>query len=93
MLFVGEELAANLHPQINRLSELEKKLISRLSREANPVSIEQLLKDAELSPSDLFNGLQSLGRRSLAEIEEQENETLFNLCPVAIKYLISNPVC
>jgi hypothetical protein len=92
MLFLGEELAATLHPQINRLSELEKKLISQLSREANPVSIEQLLQDAELSPSDLFDGLQSLGRRSLVEIEEQENETLFNLCPVVRQYVILNPV-
>ena len=92
MLFLGEELAATLQPQINRLSELEKKLISQLSREVNPVSIEQLLKDAELSPSDLFNGLQSLGRRSLVEIEEQENETLFTVCPVVRQYVISNPV-
>jgi hypothetical protein len=92
MLFLGEELAATLHPQINRLSELEKNLICRLSREANSVSIEQLLQDADLSPSDLFNGLQSLGRRSLVEIEEQENESLFNLCPVVRQYLISNPV-
>ena len=93
MLFLGEELAATLHPQINRLSELEKKLISQLSREANPVSIEHLLKDAELSPSELFNGLQSLGRRSLVETQEEENETLFNLCPVVRQYVISNPVC
>lgn len=92
MLFLGEELAATLHPQINRLSELEKKLISQLSREVNPVSIEQLLKDADLSPSELFNGLQSLGRRSLVEIEEEENETLFSVCPVVRQYLISNPV-
>ena len=93
MLFLGEELAATLHPQINRLLELEKNLICRLSREANSVSIEQLLQDADLSPSDLFNGLQSLGRRSLVEIEEQENESLFNLCPVVRQYVISNPVC
>ncbi|TAG90408.1 MAG: ATPase [Oscillatoriales cyanobacterium] len=93
MLFLGEELAATLHPQINRLSELEKKLISQLSREVNPVSIEQLLQDADLSPSELFNGLQSLGRRSLVETEEQENETLFNLCPVVRQYVILNPVC
>ena len=92
MLFLGEELVATLHPQINRLSELEKKLISQLSLEVNPVSIEQLLKDAELSPSELFNGLQSLGRRSLVETGEQENETLFNLCPVVRQYVISNPV-
>ncbi|MEG4625237.1 ATP-binding protein [Microcoleus sp. w1-18aA5] len=92
-LFLGEELAATLHPQINRLSELEKNLISRLSREANSVSIEQLLQDADLSPSELFNGLQSLGRRSLVEIEEQENETLFSVCPVVRQYVISNPVC
>ncbi|MEG4229342.1 NB-ARC domain-containing protein [Microcoleus sp. N9_B2] len=93
MLFLGEELAATLHPQINRLSELEKNLICRLSREANSVSIEQLLQDADLSPSELFNGLQSLGRRSLVEIEEQENETLFGVCPVVRQYVISNPVC
>ncbi|MEG5063810.1 hypothetical protein QUB33_09330 [Microcoleus sp. B3-A4] len=74
------------------MSELEKKLISRLSREVNPVSIEQLLQDADLSSSELFNGLQSLGRRSLVEIEEQENETLFSVCPVVRQYVISNPV-
>ncbi|MEG3922306.1 NB-ARC domain-containing protein [Microcoleus sp. POL10_C6] len=91
-LFLGEELAATLYPQINRLSELEKKLISRLSREANSVSIEQLLQDADLSPSELFNGLQSLGRRSLVEREEQENETLFSVCPVVRQYVLSNPV-
>ncbi|MEG4960221.1 MULTISPECIES: NB-ARC domain-containing protein [unclassified Microcoleus] len=91
-LFLGEELAATLHLQINRLSELEKKLISQLSQEANPVSIEQLLQDADFSPSELFNGLQSLGRRSLVEIEEQENETLFSVCPVVKQYVISNPV-
>ncbi|EGK89235.1 ATPase [Microcoleus vaginatus PCC 9802] len=91
-LFLGEELAATLHPQINRLSELEKKLISQLSHEVNPVSIEQLLKDADLSPSELFNGLQSLGRRSFVEIEEQENETLFSVCPVVKQYVVSNPV-
>ncbi|UNU26606.1 NB-ARC domain-containing protein [Microcoleus vaginatus] len=92
-LFLGEELAAILYPQINRLSELEKKLICRLSREANSVSIEQLLQNADLSPSELFNGLQSLGRRSLVEIEEQENETLFSVCPVVRQYVLSNPLC
>jgi len=91
-LFLGEELAATLYPQINRLSELEKNLICRLSREANSVSIEQLLQNADLSPSELFNGLQSLGRRSFVEIEEQENETLFSVCHVVRQYVISNPV-
>jgi len=92
MLFLGEELAAALHPQIDRLSELEKKLICRLSHEANSVSIEQLLQDADLSPSELFNGLQSLRRRSLVEIEEMDNETLFSVCPVVRQYVISNLV-
>jgi len=91
-LFLGEELAATLHAPINRLSELEKNLICHLSREANSVSIEQLLQDADFSPSELFNGLQSLGRRSLVEIEEQENETLFSVCPVVRQYVLSNPV-
>jgi len=93
MLFLGEELVAALHPQIDRLSELEKKLISRLSLEANSVSIEHLLEDADLSPSELFNGLQSLRRRSLVEIEEMDNETLFSVCPVVRQYVLSNSVC
>ncbi|MEP6516420.1 hypothetical protein [Microcoleus vaginatus] len=57
-----------------------------------PVSIEQLLQNADLSPSELFNELQSLGRRSLIEIEEQENEMLFSVCPVVRQDVLSNPV-
>ncbi|XHL98739.1 MAG: NB-ARC domain-containing protein [Microcoleus anatoxicus] len=53
MLFLGEELAANLHPQINRLSELEKKLISQLSREVNP-AIEQLLQIGVIQRAAIF---------------------------------------
>ncbi|MEG4008141.1 hypothetical protein QUA41_20620 [Microcoleus sp. Pol11C1] len=51
-----------------------------------------MLKNADLSTSELFNGLQSLGRRSLVEIEEQENEMLFSVCPVVRQYVLSNPV-
>ncbi|MEG4216399.1 hypothetical protein QUA27_13480 [Microcoleus sp. Pol14C6] len=85
-------MAATLYPQMNRLSELEKNVICRLSREANSVSIEQLLQNGDLSPSELFNWLQSLGRRSLVQIEEQENEMLFSVCPVVRQYVLSNPV-
>jgi len=94
-LVLGNDLTAILHRLFNRLSDLEKKVMYRVASEESPVSISQLLEDIKLSPSELFNGIQSLGRRSLIEkatptlIEkkEQSNETLFAVQPVVRQYV------
>ncbi|MCL1463067.1 NB-ARC domain-containing protein [Argonema galeatum] len=86
-LVLNEDLKAILHQQFNRLSELEKQVISRIGNESVPVSIYQLLENMQLSPSELFNGIQSLGRRSLIEKKEQSNETLFAVQPVVRQYV------
>lgn len=66
-LVLGNDLTAILHRLFNRLSDLEKKVMYRVASEESPVSISQLLEDIKLSPSELFNGIQSLKRRSLIE--------------------------
>lgn len=86
-LYLAEELVAILHPHFQRLSELEKIIIAQISRQVEPVSLPQLLKETERSPSELFNVLQSLQRRSLMETQEQDNETLFTVGPVVREWV------
>ncbi len=86
MLFLGEELKARLQ-QCERLSELEKQVIFCLGKEVEPVAISQILENVQLSPSELFNVLQSLGNRALIEKQEQDNQALFNLSPVVRQYV------
>ena len=87
MLFLGEELKAKLQQQCDRLSELEKQVICCLGNEIQPVAISQILENVQLSPSELFNVLQSLGNRALIEKQEQDNQALFNLSPVVRQYV------
>ncbi|MFB2974598.1 NB-ARC domain-containing protein [Aerosakkonema sp. BLCC-F183] len=86
-LILNEDLKFILHQQFNRLSELEKEVIFRVANEMKPVSISRLLEDIQLSPSELFNAIQSLGRRSLVEKQEQNNETLFAVQPIVKEYV------
>lgn len=87
ILFLPEELKARLQQQCDRLSELEKQLMCCIGNEIEPVSISQIIENVQLSPSELFNGLQSLGLRALVEKQEQDNQTLFNLSPVIRQYI------
>lgn len=89
MLFLPEELKARLQQQCDRLSELEKQVMCCMGNEIESVSISQLLEKVQLSPSELFNALQSLGWRFLIEKQEQENQALFTLSPVIRQYLNS----
>jgi DNA-binding MarR family transcriptional regulator len=86
MLLLGEELKARLQ-QSSRLSELEKQVICCLGHEIEPVAISQILENVQLSSSELFNMLQSLGNRALIEKQEQDNQALFNLSPVVRQYV------
>ncbi|MCP2731631.1 NB-ARC domain-containing protein [Limnofasciculus baicalensis] len=86
-LFLGNDLLAILNQQYQRLSELEKTLISLLARETESLTTTKLLEETKLSPSELFNGIQSLVRRSLIEKQEQDNQTLFTLAPIIREYI------
>ncbi|MFB2918402.1 NB-ARC domain-containing protein [Aerosakkonema funiforme] len=85
-LFVSEDLKDICDRQFSRLSDLEKQVMSRLATENEPVSISELIDKMQISPTELFKVMQSLGRRCL--LEKQENgETIFKLQAVVKQYV------
>jgi hypothetical protein len=82
-LYLGEELKDSLAEQFNRLSDVEKQLMSALAQEAEPVSMSKLLEGVKVPPSEVFSAMQSLGRRSLIE----KTQAVFNLQPVVRQYV------
>ncbi|MCL1465541.1 NB-ARC domain-containing protein [Argonema galeatum] len=87
IIFLNEDLKDILNQQFNSLSELEKQVMSVLAIGPDPVSISKLLEHIQLSPAELFNAMQSLGRRSLIDKVKQGNQQLFNLQPVVRQYV------
>ncbi|MEG5140016.1 MULTISPECIES: NB-ARC domain-containing protein [unclassified Microcoleus] len=85
-LFLGD-LECLLHQKCDRLTELEKQVISWLASEAAPVEISKISANLELSPSSLLQAVQSLGRRLLIEKVKQGEKTLFTLQPVFMEYV------
>ncbi|MGB3207917.1 MAG: NB-ARC domain-containing protein [Crinalium sp.] len=86
-IFLSEDLKQTLHQQYNRLTDLEKQVISALAVETNPVSISKLIQSINLPPLDVFNAVQSLERRSLIEKQQQSSEAVFTLQPVVREYI------
>ncbi|MCU0545382.1 MAG: NB-ARC domain-containing protein [Oscillatoriaceae cyanobacterium Prado104] len=85
-LFLGEELKAILQQQFDRLSKLEKQVICCIATEIDAVSISQILEKVQISPLELFDALQSLGRRGLIEKLEAGDRALFSLSPAVRQY-------
>jgi predicted ATPase len=88
-LLLCEELKAILNQQFQRLSDLEKEVISCIGSQAEPVATAKLLEDIQISPSELFSAIQSLERRSWIEKQAQDNQTVFTLAPVVRQYVKS----
>lgn len=89
-LLLCEELKAILNQQFERLSDLEKEVMSCLGNQVESVSTAKLLEDIQISPSELFSAIQSLERRSLIEKQTQDNQTVFTLAPVVRQYVKSH---
>ena len=90
-LFLGD-FSDRISTQLNRLTPLEKQILSQLASESQPISAEQLrLKIPECSDAEFIQGLESLVRRSLIEIDTQNNETLCKLEIVLINFFKLNP--
>ncbi len=86
-LFLGDEIITKLERHFQRLSVLEKQVISQLSQIDKPVKVTEILEKLPLSPPELFQTIQSLGRRSLIEKITQEELTLFTVSPVIREYV------
>ena len=86
-LFLPDELTNILQQHFQRLSELEKQLLSQLSQAAKSISLSQLLEKSQLSSSELFQTLLSLERRNLIEKITEENQILFIVKPIFMDYI------
>ncbi|MEG4519516.1 MULTISPECIES: NB-ARC domain-containing protein [unclassified Microcoleus] len=89
LLFLGD-LESLLHQPFNRLSELEKQVMSWLASETAPVSISKVPENLQLSRSQFWKVMQSLGRRSLVEKIPEGDRTFFSLGPVLKEYVKTN---
>jgi len=84
-ILLPEDLKDVLQQQFDRLSELEKQVISLLAKESQPINPAKLLENEIIPASDLLNALQSLSRRCL--IEQQAN--FYTISPVLRQYAIA----
>ncbi len=71
IILLPEDLKDVLQQQCDRLSELEKQVLSWLAKASDTINLTQLLENSRIPASDLVNALQSLSRRCL--IEQQAN--------------------
>jgi predicted transcriptional regulator len=78
-----EDLKDVLQQQCDRLSQIEKQVLSLLARESEPVNLAKLLENGTMPASDLLNALQSLSRRCLI----QEQGSFYALLQVVKKYI------
>ncbi len=83
---LSEELKDLLSKQIERLSDSEKDLLSRLANEDEPVVISKLIDNIQFSTSDLLNIIQSLKRRSLLQ-KKDGNAMTFTVNQILKQYL------
>ncbi|MEZ2229798.1 MAG: NB-ARC domain-containing protein [Microcoleus sp.] len=82
-ILLPEDLKDVLQQQFDRLSELEKQVISLLARESQPVDRIKLLENDTIPLPDLANALQSLSRRCW--IEQQGSS--YTLSPIMKQYI------
>jgi hypothetical protein len=87
MLFLPDDLRSILNSQFDRLSELGKQVMLAISNQPQPVSISQLIEFTQISPPDLLNVLQSLGRRASIKKQESATGTLFSLQIILKKFM------
>ncbi|WP_293347658.1 MULTISPECIES: NB-ARC domain-containing protein [unclassified Microcoleus] len=85
-ILLPEDLKDVLQQQFDRLSELEKQVISLVAKENQPIDRAKLLENNTIPLSDLVNALQSLSRRCL--IEQQESS--YTIPPVLRQYAIAS---
>ncbi len=88
-LALGDVLRTLLYQQFERLSKLEKDVLYWLAIKHRPVSLANLRSEMNLqtSGSELIDALESLRWRSLIEKITEQEEVMFLLEPVVLKYV------
>ncbi|XWK86361.1 MAG: NB-ARC domain-containing protein [Phormidium sp.] len=78
-----------LETHLERLSESETKVSYWLANQAEAVDISQKPANIELSKSEIWQAIQSLGRRSLVERKEMGERSYFQINPILKQYIQS----
>jgi len=88
-LALGDVLRTLLYQQFESLSKPEKDVLYWLAIKHRPVSLSTLRSEMNLqtSGSELINALESLRWRSLIEKVSEQDEVMFLLEPVVMKYV------
>ncbi|NEO58139.1 MAG: ATP-binding protein [Okeania sp. SIO3B5] len=87
-VILSESLVAELDKNFQRITQNEQKIIIQLAQENKPVTLHQIDKILELSTSDLLNSIQSLKRRLLLDIKQEDKTTYFSLNSVLKQYVM-----
>jgi len=87
-LFLGD-LESLLHQHCDRLTASEQQVIAWLASTPEPADISKIPENLQLSPAELLNVVQSLGRRSLVETVKQNGRSYFTIAPVIREYIIN----
>ena len=82
-VLLPEDLKDVLQQQWNRLSEIEKQVMSLLAKESEAVNLAKLIENGTMLASDLVNAIQSLSRRCLIE----QQGSFYLLSPVLRQYV------
>ncbi len=81
-----EDLEPILESQLERLSKLEQQVISCF-RDREAIDLSQKPTNCELSQSELWSAMKSLGRRGLVEKISEEGRGLFQINPIFQEYI------
>ncbi|NEP80312.1 MAG: ATP-binding protein [Okeania sp. SIO3B3] len=87
-VILSESLVAELDKIFPRITQNEQTIIIQLAQENKPVTLHQIDKILELSTSDLLNSIQSLKRRLLLDIKQEDKTTYFSLNSVWKQYIL-----
>ncbi|NEQ73165.1 MAG: ATP-binding protein [Okeania sp. SIO2C9] len=85
-LIITEEMKLLFDTSYQKMSDIEKQIVLKISKSHENVSIEDLKKSCSLSSIDIINGLQSLKKRYLLN-SIKNNNTLFSLSPLFKEYI------
>ncbi|MBD2134657.1 ATP-binding protein [Sphaerospermopsis sp. FACHB-1094] len=85
-LILTEDIKSNILLTWERLTNIEKQTLLKISQNDQPLSREEIKKLLSLSSLEIINSIQSLTRRFLLSKSEND-ERLFHLTPVLREYL------
>ncbi len=87
-LLLTNDLKLMLQSQFDRLAEIERQVIYAISSQEESISFPDLITASQISPADLLEALQSLGRRRLVNKLEADTGVLFDLLPIVREFIL-----